>query len=210
MKRLFVSIILISIFLMAIAEPAAASELYADNYQSSVYGLRAYIYTPNSAPSPQYLTGQANWVGVNAGYGHWIQTGWMYNSNNANALPYTEYNIDGIHAIQGFYGTQSWGYSKHYQCSYNNSTGCWDTFIDGDRKVSVYSSNLPTAPTAGDASSEVHDSTTSVLDTVFYYVEYMNSSGSWNKFDQNNQAPSSPNPYQVTKDCPWYFRCYGP
>lgn len=201
MKRFLAVVILVLTFFMVAAQPVWAS-WYAGNYQTSAYGIQANIYTPSSAP---YLasSGESNSVTTTAPY--WVQTGWRYYKNWANARPYVEYNLSTGYDLTE-YGTQSWDTYKNYKL-YHSVSG-WSVFIDSDLKLCVSGGGLPTTPTTLIAQSEVHSSSSNELDTTFSSVYWRNSNGTWTAFNQDHFFEDSP--YHVTDTYYYRFDCYGP
>ena len=184
----------------------AANERYAGNQQSGGYGVLSTISTPSTAPYLGYADGEHNWVGTAAtSSGYWTQTGWFYNSYVSNATRYTEYNIPGGFC-QSWWGTQNWNSSVTYKDTYES--GFWTMYINGSYAVGVYSPSLPTPPTYLYALGEVHNSTTTVLNTLFYYIQWKNSSNSWNLFNQASWQHDSP--YHVHSSSYHTFYASGP
>jgi len=201
--KLFSAVVLLVAFLVALVQPISASTWYVYNYRTSSYGVQADISTPNDAPYLGDPDGESNWVSTLGDY--WVQTGWLYYSGSQYALPYVEYNTNSDYDLTT-YGTQDWYDFKNYKIYYYN--GGWLVYIDGEFEIGIFSNSLPTPPTTLMASSEVHDSSSTELYTVFQSVKWMNSSGTWNYFDQNNFHADSPYAYNRFYD--WWFLNYGP
>jgi hypothetical protein len=181
MKRILLSVFIgLAIFIMAV-QPVMATDYYSGNYQGSVYGVKANIYTPSSKPYLAYQDGEGSWVST-AYTPYFVQTGWLCRLADTYATSYVEYQLSGGYDIE--YGTtQSWGTYRNYKLNYDLSdTYVWNIYFDGFYLMSVEDDALPTPPTTLYAFSEVKGSPATELYTDFAGVQYMDSYGSWSNF----------------------------
>jgi hypothetical protein len=207
-KRSITICLLVIVFTMVLVQPVLADWRLGNRYPD-VYGVKAQISTPGSAPSPSVGGGTSSWVGTappdyDSG---WVQTGWAYAYNNPlynPATPYTEYRDDYGNYDQDQYSSQSWGTSKNYKLNFTPYG--WAYYIDDDLKWIVGGFAYP--PITVQAWSEVHDSSTNQLNTWFSSVQYRNSGGTWANFDQSNFTPASPYANYVVSNS--MYCTYGP
>lgn len=198
MKKSRISVILVVILAFGFAQSASATSWYAGNRRiGAVYGVKALIWTPSSAP---YLetSGESNWVSLPADY--FVQAGWRYCTWYSTAQKYREYNTHaGVYDIDN-YGTHAWNTSIEYKLVHRSGE-LWSIYIGGTL-IGSYN-YVRTAPTDGLAFSEVHESSDNVVDTNFYGVSRRSSSGTGSLFDQDNFDADSPYPVaslQVHRD----------
>jgi hypothetical protein len=208
-KALLILTILFQIII--IAQPVAAS-WYAGNARFSVYGVKADIHTPESAPSPCTGAGLSNWVSTAPNYDHpgWVQTGWLYIPESPYyitvATPYVELKTDNGTRSYYEYGTQSWDTYKNYKINWN---GYWEVYIDGNLKLTT-GGDYESPPVNVEVYSEVQSSSSNELDTFFDNVSYKNSGGSWTYFDQDHWLDNN-DPYTIYDESYYYmYLCIGP
>ena len=190
-----------AVLLAVILVQTVSADWYAGNRRSSTYGGKANISAPAQAPSIA-SGGESNWVSLPGPY--WLQTGWRYYKGWTTARRYVEYYLpNGVYSLTD-HGTQVWGSTVNYQIEHTSGT-IWCAIIAG----STYNcSSVVSAPREIQAFSEVHTSSSNVLNTRFAAVYYKNSSGSWLLFNQANWREDSP--YRVQKDQYYYYLNYGP
>lgn len=198
----FITTITVLICLMTVAQPVLAGLWYAGNYQTSAYGVRAFISTPGSAPAV-YGAGTSHWVSTPLQYPGWVQTGWQHTSQLVVAKPYVEVVVSGQPWYREYYGTQAWGISKQYKLDY--ASGWWYVYIDGSLKF--FTSQTAGAPIYVYAQSEIQNDSRCVVDTWFSTVQWKNSLGNWNYFNQNHLAANPP--YHASGSY-YVFHTWGP
>lgn len=212
MKRILLCSLLVAVIgsvsaVVASSPVAAIDRWYAGNNQTSVYGVKADIYTPSSAPYVGNYYGEASYVSTISYSGRWVQTGWILWANNSSAEPYVEIGT-GILSDIYYYGTQAWGSYKNYKVQYEAYDDSWNAYIDGSFKAGYSGSAIPDAPNAQlTACAEIRGSNTTELNTDFNSVSWRNSSGVWNLFDQNNLWAESPYHWQGQV---YHYLVYGP
>lgn len=208
MKRsLTILAMIVTLMTIIIAYPVSAATWYAGVYKDSIYGLEADIYTPSSAPYLGHDYGESSWVST-ANYGDaWAQTGWYYNANDLDyAYAYTEYRTGGI-LYQDAWGIHPWGYYNNFRVERVSSY--WYMEINDDIYAYTSGGDLPTPPCQMQAFSEVHESSSTVLDTTFRNVSSKNSGGTWSLVTIG--TPYYNSPYQISITNNYYnYRTYGP
>jgi ABC-type enterochelin transport system permease subunit len=75
-------------------------------------------------------------------------------------------------------------------------------------RLQVNSPSLPTPPTNGLAFGEVHDSITTVLNTRFDNVQWVDGNNNWHYFNQANWNNNPP--YHAGGLYDWDFAVWGP
>lgn len=201
-KKSQVAIILVLILAFGIAESASATNWYAGNAKGSVYGVKANIKTPSTAPYIETSV-ESTWVSLPCCY--WVQAGWRYYKDWPSAQRYVEYRN---HAGGGDLipqGNQSWGTTVEYKVQHNSGE-MWCAYINGSSKGCY--NYIRTAPSQVQAYSEVHVSSNNQLNTNFSSVSYRNSSGTW--YLLNNANWREDPPYKVDKYANYRYRTYGP
>lgn len=188
----------LALVVMLTSVPLASANWYAGNRQSSQYGAKAIIYAPGSAPYTP--TWQDHWVST-AATPSFVQAGWNYGPSIGYARPYVEHLVGGTYGRE-WYGSQTWGSGVWYQVD-QCYPSTWCGYVAGSNKGGwgpVY------APVEVQALSEVHDYSTTVIDTWFSTVSYKDSSGYWRYFDQANWVEDYP--YKVNKSQYYYYHTY--
>lgn len=203
MKRKCLAILMVLLLSIAIVKPVLAATWYGGNYYTYAYGAKSDIYTPSSAPYLGHYDGESSWVSTSGAY--WIQTGWLYNGNDEdNAWSYVEANTSGLF-YQASVATHSWNSSKNYKVLYDSPY--WRCYVNNTLKLSVSGGGLPTPSTPLLAWAEVHESSSTVLNTLFTSVQYMDSSDDWYNFSENHLFADSP--YAISGSN-YYYLVYGP
>jgi len=203
MKKVLVILIIVTVFTFIFAQPVSAdTRLYAGNLRNSAYGVQATISTPSSKPYLESGAHESNWIGPNTSY--WVQTGWITWPSISNAHSYVEVVWTGLRFYQE-YDIQNWGTDRQYKVQYEFG---WAAYIGGVWKGMWGGGGLPNPPVQVAGLSEVHNSSYSTLDTWFKYIQWKNSSGTYNNFDQSLWVEQGT--YHVQKNFLWYYKTYGP
>jgi hypothetical protein len=193
--------LLIMLLLSALpGSSVSALSIYGGNTRSSAKGVKSLIGAPSAAPTLG-SSGQSNWVST-CNCGGWVQTGWRYYAGYAGATKYVEHNIAGTYGITE-YGVQGWGTTVEYKVTSSNTT--WTAFIGGTSKGGWGPLNSGTLQVQ--ALSESHASNTE-LKTWFTNSSYLDSTFTWQYFDQANWIEQAP--YHVTKTSLSQYQVWGP
>jgi len=171
------------------------------NFRPDAYGVKANISAPSDGLSLQ-SSGESNWVSLPTPY--WVQAGWRYYKDWIWAWSYVEsYSPTTGYAIQD-YSIHNWGNVIEYKVEWTSGT-TWCGWIDGENKACY---DTQPAPITVSARSEVHASSQNELNTYFWLVSYLDSSGYWTPFDQAlwQEGP----PYTIDKTQYYDFHNYGP
>jgi hypothetical protein len=202
------SLIIISLPILSFSSSVAADDIerwYARNARTSCYGVKADISANTYTPGLSVNTGLSSWVSTLNYNNCWVQTGWHYNYGMNYAYSYTEFRLGAI-TIQQDISIHSWSSYKNYKVSYDSPY--WKCYINNTLYLYVSGGGyLPTPPTTLLASAEIKGSSGITMDSAFSSVQYMNSLGSWNNFDQNNKYAMYP--YHIT-GYNYNFYTYGP
>jgi hypothetical protein len=206
MKRALLVCFLVLSTLFVLAQPASATTYYAGNERTSAYGVKANIQLPASAPII-YSGLISGWVGT-TDYGNesYVDTGWVQVYGSGPRV-FAEYM---------FYGSQTWywgsqlnyGDNSAYRAEYSTD-GYWKTYCNDQLEGAWSGGGLPTPPTQIRGLAEVQtDYPYNQLYTTFTNVQWKDSYGSWNYFDQNNIF--SYYPYGIGYYYYYYYICFGP
>jgi hypothetical protein len=204
MLLIFAALVLVCVLLTQPVSADQGPSLFAYNYQTNCYGAKADIYTPSTALSLSDQSAESSWVQADGINGNWVSTGWMFQNYWSNAVPFTEFGINGV-SDQLQWGTQTWGSSNNYKVT--GSGSWWYLYInnileyEGLTFISAPASHIV-------VSSEVINSTTDVLNSCFLNVSWLNNLGYWNLFSQNNFY--SDLPYHVVHSVDYCFVTNGP
>jgi hypothetical protein len=204
MKRgVVIAILCVMVLAIILPQIALAQTWYVGNWKPNINGIKATILTPASAPYLGSLNGESSWVSTSPIADQWAQAGWLYWKGEAGARPYVEHKVNGAYGLEE-YGTQSWGTSKEYKLIGWGTS--WATYIDSSWKGSY---GPLSNPQWVEAMAEVHDNSTTVLNTLFGGVSYYASdTGTWHYFDEDYFHADLPYHYTKYANYSWY--AYGP
>ena len=188
-RLLAISFVLI-IILIKTVQPALAASKYAGNYQTNTYGVQADITTPATQPNAQDGL-EASWVDI-GGPPYWVQTGWIQYQNFRYAQSYTEIQTNSYHHLLNW-GVQNWGTSMNYKIVHVvGAVGWWVLYCNNSLKTMDSDTSLPSPPAVAEVDSEVQDSDTTVLNSNFYNVQYLDNNSQWHSFNQANWGNNLP------------------
>jgi hypothetical protein len=205
MKRVLLLSLLVLSTLIVFAQTAMATDFYlSGNYRTSAYGAKANVQLPSAEPI-LYDGLIAAWVGTtNFGNESWAETGWNKIYGEA-PWSFAEYVFYGDRTLYtGSY--LNYGDNSAYRIEYSTD-GYWKTYINDQYMGAWSGGGLPTPPTQMQGTAEVQGSSSNQLWAIFSNVQWKNSSGTWNYFDQNHLF-SLP-PYYVAYSTYYYYLCYG-
>ncbi|WKZ36956.1 MAG: hypothetical protein QY332_03335 [Anaerolineales bacterium] len=189
--------------------PTQQDRWYTGNSRGSVYGVKANISAPATAPM-LITSGESSYV--TTATTHWIQTGWRHYKDNTPNWPYTlpmqyvEINPPAGYIPIVHYGSQNWGEVVEYKITWSSSLQQWCAHINGDFKACEDLGFSP--PTYVHAHSEVHVSPQNELSTTFLDVSYLDSNSVWHLF--NLELWREDAPYRVNKFYNYEYYNYGP
>jgi len=188
-RLLAISFVLI-IILIKTVQPTLAASKYAGNYQTNTYCVQADITTPATQPNAQDGL-EASWVDIGAPP-YWVQTGWIQYQNFRYAQSYTEIQTNSYHHLLNW-GVQNWGTSMNYKIVHVvGAVGWWVLYCNNSLKTMDSDTSLPSPPAVAEVDSEVQDSDTTVLNSNFYNVQYLDNNSQWHSFNQANWGNNLP------------------
>lgn len=196
--------------------PTPQDRWYTGNDRQGAYGVKAEISAPCQPLNLESIptSGESSWVSIPRVSERWMQAGWRYYwfYPTGGVRPYVEWKTANPPAGEnGYYiqeyrdDLQTWGTFETYSVFSTGGTwwcGQYSTFP-------MYCSDIGTLPPKSVfAHSEVHASPLNELNTIFKNVQYMDSTGNWNLFDEARWVMEAP--YSVDQWFLFEFRNYGP
>lgn len=168
------------------AQVTFANPWHAGNLRSSMYGGKANIKTPTSAPT-MYGGTESSWVAAAGGY--WAQTGWLYAAGWSGAKRYRE-GLTGAGYTLIQYADHSWNTTINYKVERGTvDVNYWYT---SDQDGNAWGWNLGLISHEIQVFLEVQGDSNNQANTQFSNVQSRTSGGIWQNFSQANWTQDIP------------------
>ena len=156
---------------------------------SAIYGIKAFIGVPSYKPfnptstgfqdlSHTFVAHQSHSVTTRGS--SWSQAGWLYDPNDANAIPceYEEYKTPSLpNQIFNCYRYINWGANHLYEVYARTSDNTWCMRLNGYFLDCHNTNPIPTSPVS--AQSEVHVDPLVEINTSYTDLQIQTSISSW-------------------------------